>query len=161
METQGSTISPIDLDILKAKLSYAWNVWEFHGRQRMSMFNYFLVIVGILVNGYITTLKANGLRDIVLAICLLGFVQCFVFIMIDWRNRTILYFADGLLKESEKELFNLNPFVTSSPGPMSQRAIKESKGLFRFSKMVYWMWLTYILIGVGFLVALTRSVGGQ
>lgn len=150
----GSTLSASELETLKAKLSYAWNVWEFHGRQRMSMFNYLLVIVGILVSAYITALKDKDLHGIVLAICLLGFVQCFVFVMIDWRNRAILYFADSLLRESEGELFK-------SGGPMCQRAAKESRGLFRFSKRIYWMWLTYTLIGIGFLAAFIRSVRGQ
>lgn len=145
-----------ELDTLNAKLNYAWNVWEFHGRQRMSMFNYFLVITGILVSGYVAARSKDGPHEIVPAICLLGFVQCFVFIMIDWRNRTILYFADGLLREAEEQLFN-----NERKGPMSQRAAKESQGGFQFSKMVIWMWLTYILIGIGFLAALIRSVSGH
>ena len=159
MGTPGSTLLASDLDTLKAKLSYAWGVWEFHGRQWMSMFNYFLVIVGILVTGYTTARKENALHDLVPAICLLGLVQCFVFLMIDWRNRTVLYFADSVLKESEEKLFKSVP--DGLAGPMSQRAAKESKGLFRFSKMVYWMWMTYILIGIGFLVALVRSIRGH
>lgn len=72
MGTPGSTLLDGDLESVKARLGYAWNVWEFHGRQRMNMFNYFLVIVGILVNGYIAALKDNSLHDIVPAICLLA-----------------------------------------------------------------------------------------
>ncbi len=149
-------IPPTDMEIVKARLNYAWNVWEFHGRQRMNMFNYFLVITGILVNGYINAIKESGLHRIVLAICLLGVVQCVVFLMIDWRNRTMLYFADSLLKESEKELFK-SP-SSNLLGPMSQRTEKEKKGLFCASRMVYWIWATYIIVGVAFLLALIRSI---
>lgn len=152
MATAGS-IAPSDLELVKARLGYAWNVWEFHGRQRMNMFNYFLVITGILVNGYINAVKESSLHRVVPAICLLGFVQCVVFLMIDWRNRTMLYFADGLLKESEKELFK----SPSSPGPMSQRSEKEARGLFRVAKMVYWIWATYIIVGIAFVLAFVRS----
>jgi hypothetical protein len=126
-------------------------VWEFHGRQRMNMFSYFLVITGILVNGYINAVKENGLHRILPAICLLGIVQCLVFLMIDWRNRTMLYFADSLLQESEKELFE-------SPGPMSRRSDKEKKGLYRASRMVYWIWATYTVVGIAFLLAFVRSI---
>jgi len=141
-----------DLEIVKARLSYAWNVWEFHGRQRMNMFNYFLVITGILTNGYITALKEKSLHAILPFICVLGFVQCCAFLMIDWRNRTMLYFADDLLQESENKLFRSLPNELS--GPMSQRAEKEKKVWFRISRMKYWMWLTYILVGVLFMAAL-------
>jgi hypothetical protein len=150
MSTQGS-IEPNNLELVKARLSYAWNVWEFHGRQRMNMFSYFLVITGILVNGYINAVKESSLHRIVPVICLLGFVQCVVFLMIDWRNRTMLYFADGLLKESEKELFKAPPGKLS--GPISQRTEKEAKGLFRTSRMVYWIWATYIAVGIAFIFA--------
>jgi hypothetical protein len=154
MGTSGSTLP--NLEEVKARLSYAWNVWEFHGRQRMNMFNYFLVITGILVNGYINAVKENSLHRVVPAICLLGLVQCLVFLMIDWRNRTMLYFADSLLKDSEKELFK-SP-SSERLGPMSQRTEKESKGLFCASKMVYWIWATYIAVGIAFLMALIRSI---
>jgi len=152
MGTPSSALPAGDLEALKAKLTYAWNVWEFHGRQRMNMFNYFLVIVGILINGYINAFKEKSLHSVLSIICLLGFLQCFVFLMIDWRNRTMLYFADDVLKELEKTLF------TSSHnellGPMSQRAAKEKKGLFFYSKMKIWIWLTYILVGIVFLAGL-------
>jgi hypothetical protein len=155
MGTPGS-VSSNDLETVKARVSYAWNVWEFHGRQRMNMFNYFLVITGILVNGYINAVQEERLRCIVPVICLLGLVQCLVFLMIDWRNRTMLYFADSLLRESEKELFK--PPSSVLAGPMSQRTEKEKRGLFCASRMVYWIWATYIAIGIAFLLALIRSI---
>ncbi len=144
------------LEILKVRMDYAWDVWEFHGRQRMSMFNYFLLITGILINGYLTALKEEGLHGLLPPICVLGLVQCFVFAMIDWRNRKMLYFADDLLRESEEELFKSPP--NEHAGPMARRVKEESHGLFRYSKMLYWIRLTYGVIALGFLAALIHSI---
>jgi hypothetical protein len=155
MGTPSSAFGATELEVLKAKLSYAWNVWEFHGRQRMNMFNYFLVITGILISGFVAASKETALHGILPVISLLQFVECLVFLIIDWRNRTILYCADDSLLESEKILFALPPCGIS--GPMSERKKKE-KGLFGLAKMVYWIWLTYILVGVISLVALFTSV---
>lgn len=157
MGTPGSALPASDLETVKARLTYAWNVWEFHGRQRMNMFYYFLVIVGILVNGYITALKETSLHRILPAICLFGLILCLVFIVIDWRNRKMLYFADKLLRESEERLSKFSPIGLT--GPMSQRQEEEGKNwLFRHSKMQYWIWTTYIVIGIGFLIGLIRSI---
>jgi hypothetical protein len=157
MATPESPASPNEsVEILKLRVSYAWGVWEFHGRQRFSMFNYFLVITGILVNGYLTALKEKDLHGLLPAICLLGLVQCCVFTMIDWRNRKMLYFADDVLRESEKKLFQSPP--SEHAGPMVRRVTEESHGLFRYSKMLYWIRLTYGVIALGFLAALVHAV---
>src|SRR5450759_4327950 len=39
------------VELLKTRSQLAWNWFEFHARQRMTMFNNFLIITGILVNG--------------------------------------------------------------------------------------------------------------
>lgn len=156
MATPSDPLLATELEIVKARTSYAWNVWEFHGRQRLSMFNYFLVIVGILINGYLAALKDPSLHRILQAVCFLGFVQCLVFGMIDWRNRKMLYFADECLKKSEGILFQSPPEPHIGPMAMRDRE-EEGPGLFRYSKMVIWIWMTYILIGAGFLIALIHS----
>jgi hypothetical protein len=157
MGTPGSAPPTNDLETLKARLTYAWNVWEFHGRQRMSMFYYFLVIVGILVNGYITALKEPNLRHILPEICVLGLILSPIFLVIDWRNRKMLYFADELLRESEERLSKITP--SGLAGPLSRREKEEGNNwLFKRAKMKYWIWTTYIVIGVGFLIELIRSI---
>lgn len=145
-----------DLEIVKARMTYAWSVWEFHARQRLSMFNYFLLIIGILINGYLIALKDGGLHGLLPALCLLGLIQCLVFAMIDWRNREMLYFADDLLQESEKKLYTSAP--NEHAGPMVRRVTEETNRPFRYSKMKYWIRLTYGVIALGFLAALIDSI---
>ena len=119
---EDNVLSPNELEIVKARMTYAWDVWEFHGGQRMNMFNYFLIIVGILINGYLTALEKD-FRGLLPPICLLGLVQCLAFTMIDSRNRRMLYFADDLLQQSEKELFMPPP--NENVGPMLRRKATE------------------------------------
>ncbi len=147
-------LSANDLETVKARMTYAWSVWEFHGRQRLSMFNYFLVITGVLISGYLAALKEEALPGLPPALCLLGLILCWVFAMIDWRNREMLYFADNLLQESEKRLYAPNGHA----GPMVTRVAEESRWPFRYSKMKYWIRLAYSVIALGFLAALIDAI---
>ena len=152
-----SMLSANELDKVKARITYAWNAWEFHARQRLSMFNYFLVIIGIVINGYLTAFKDTTLKGVLPALCLLGLIVCLVFFVIDCRNREMLYFADDFLKQSEKALFS-SP-SREQDGPMIRRDRKEKVSWpFRYSKMKYWIRFTYGAVALGFLTALIDSI---
>jgi hypothetical protein len=152
MGTPGAPLSPTDPEILKLRTKYAWDFWEFHGRQRLSMFNYFLLITGILINGYLLALKEHFYHAL-LSICLLGMLQCLAFFMIDIRNRDMLYFADDLLRHLEEDyLFDSPPY--KDLGPTTRRKKEEgSDWWLRNSKMLYWIRGTYGVIAVGFLIS--------
>lgn len=154
-----TALTAIELEFLKLRTKYLWDVWEFHGRQRMSMFYYFVVVAGILVNGYLIVLKEPLIpKGVLPPICVLGMLLCLAFLMIDIRNRKMLYFADDLLKDLEKDcLFNSSPY--KDRGPIARRAIEEDRyWWFRISKMKYWIWMTYFTVMLGFLMSLADSI---
>jgi len=157
IELTTPTLSAIELEILKLQAKYAWDWWEFHGRQRMSMFNYFLLVTGVLVNGYLVALK-ESLYAAAVAICLFGMLQCLSFLMIDIRNRTMLYFAADVLEWLEKD-YLFKPGFGMELGPWS-RAIRAgaSNWWFRISQMSYWIRVTNTAIATGFFVALADSI---
>jgi hypothetical protein len=41
MGTPGASLPMEQLEMLKLRMQHTWNVWQFAGRQRVSMFNYF------------------------------------------------------------------------------------------------------------------------
>jgi hypothetical protein len=131
-------LSSTELEMLKLRTNYAWNVWEFAGRQRVSMFNYFLLITGILVNGCLLALKEN-IRGALPAICLLEVFQCVAFFMIDVRNRKLLYRADDLLGQLERDyLFEALSYKDSGPLTRRDNEEREHRWL-RICRMKYWM----------------------
>jgi hypothetical protein len=51
-----------ELELLKLRLDYAWKWFDLHAKQRMTLFNYFLIIAGIFANAIIISVKdANNL----------------------------------------------------------------------------------------------------
>jgi cytochrome c oxidase subunit IV len=158
-----TTLSVADLEILKLRTKYAWDVWDFHGRQRITMFNFFLLITGILVNGYLMALDklTVSFPGVLPPICLLGMLQCLAFFMIDIRNRNMLYFADDLLKGLESDY--VSPSSRSAllrdAGPMVRRDQAEPTDWWlRNSKMMYWIRGIYLVVALGFLASLADSI---
>jgi len=151
-------LTAIELEFLKLQTKYLWDIWEFHGRQRMSMFYYFVIVAGILVNGYLMVLKEVLIPTGVLPpICVLGVFVCFAFLMIEIRNRNMLYYADDLLRTLEKDYFFNSAY--KDLGPLTRRVIEEDcNWWFRNSKMKYWIPATYLTIMLGFLICLADSV---
>lgn len=44
-------------ELFKLRIDYAWKWFDLHAKQRMTLFNYFLIIAGILANGMLLSIK--------------------------------------------------------------------------------------------------------
>jgi uncharacterized membrane protein YphA (DoxX/SURF4 family) len=86
----------------KTRFDYATKWFEYHAAQRVSMFNYFLIAVGILTNAYALLLREGFIAPSVL-VALIGMVMCAVFIGLDTRNRQLTHFAEGVLRKIERK----------------------------------------------------------
>lgn len=93
-------------DVDKTAFDYAWKWFDFHGKQRMQLFNYFLIITGILANAYVTALDKKFF-SVGVIVCVLGVLQSLGFIVFDIRNRDLTERAERALHvfEHEKQLF--------------------------------------------------------
>jgi hypothetical protein len=49
-----------DDDIQKMRADYAWKWFDLHAKQRMTLFNYFLIIAGIFANAILLSFKDGG-----------------------------------------------------------------------------------------------------
>ena len=89
-------------DMLKTRLDYAWGWWQFHGKQRTDMFNYYLIITGILANAYVSVWKDSpfGLGA---GIAILGILASIGFVLLDIRNRQQLEAANTALEKIQNE----------------------------------------------------------
>jgi len=111
--------SKID-DLARMQFDYAWKWFEFHARQRMVMFNYYLIITGIFGNAAILAFDAEY-YSVVALVSLLGIVTSAGFIVFDYRNRSMAAHGEAVLEKLEGDLLFPQDFTDESGqrlGPM-------------------------------------------
>jgi len=85
------------------RLTYAWNSFDFHAKQRMSMFNYFLIFVGFVLSAYATLLK-DGNRLVSSFLALAAVVLTKFFLHLERRNEELVYIAEDVLTSLEGDV---------------------------------------------------------
>lgn len=135
------------------QLEYAKSWFEYHATQRISMFNYFLVVAGFLVSAY-SALVQKDLLFPSAAVCVLGiFISVFA-ALIDVRNAELVKLAEEVLKNIEREF--LFPVENGAPQVgiilMDQFLYAKRTGISKFIKYSWLLRGTHALIGFGFVV---------
>lgn len=122
----------------KLAFDYAWNWFDFHGKQRMQLFNYFLIITGILATAYVTALDKK-LYSIGIAVCLLGIIQSVGFIIFDIRNRDLTERAEKALHafEHKNALFEGYKYKEQD----IEICLPDSYNSPKFKEMKTWIWI--------------------
>lgn len=93
-----------DRELFQLKLDYAWRWFALHARQRVNMFNYFLVASGILANAYGLLLREKmwGAAAVAAAVgCVIGLAS----MGLDARNRQLVKLGEDLLADLEERCF--------------------------------------------------------
>ena len=145
----------IDRELLHLKLDYAWRWFALHTKQRMTMFNYFLVAAGILANAYGLLLREELWEAATVAAsigCMVGVVSW----GLDTRNRQLVKLGEEVLTSIEGEYL----FPGESPSkpadtPSSGILAREDKGrepslLFKHRFLIGSL---EVIVAVGFLAA--------
>ncbi len=159
-------------DRVKLQLDYAWKWFDFHGKQRITLFNVFVIMVGVLVNAYVVAVRERAL-ELALAVSLFGVVTALAFIVFDSRNRELTRHAEDVLEDLERE--DLFPEATSGRRAgllLAERRLGMREGVRRtlwqsLHKMKSWMWamegLTLIvcLLGVCYSWRLMQRASGD
>ena len=111
--------SEIDRELLHLKLDYAWRWFALHTKQRMTMFNYFLVASGILANAYGLLLREELWEAAIVAAsigCMVGLVSW----GLDVRNRQLVKLGEEVLTTIEGEyLFPVESLSGPADSPSS------------------------------------------
>ena len=93
--------------LLQMQFDYAWKWFAYHAEQRIRMFDYFLIIIGILANAYIQAYiyfyAKNHFSIVNYLIGSIGVVVSIAFILLDVRNRQLVEIGEKYLKILEKE----------------------------------------------------------
>ena len=98
----------------KAQLDYAWEWFAYHATQRTNMLNYFLVGIGILANAYVAAVTSK-FALVALSIAILGAVVSFSFFMLELRNRSLVGYAQNVLRRLEREYLFVSDDMHEAP----------------------------------------------
>lgn len=84
---------------------YAWKYFDLHANQRMSVFNFFLILAGLLAASYVNSLTAEVPNYGVCAI-VANMLLCvaFIFWRLDQRTAFLIKNAEKALMEAEKAI---------------------------------------------------------
>jgi hypothetical protein len=93
-------------DLVKIQFDYAWKWFDFHARQRTSMFNFYVIVVAA-VFGAIGALLREGYENaiIIVMFCIFGIVISAIFFRFDRRNIHLLSYGEVTLIWLEKNKF--------------------------------------------------------
>lgn len=144
-------------DRLPSRLDYAWKWFQHHATQRTTLFNYFLVISGILATAYVNLLK-EGYCYLGAGLGLLGVLISVGFHYLDCRNRELVRFGEDVLRRLEEE--TLFPDRVEDGILRRDHALDEQYGRSRdLLKHRFWIRGTELSVGVLFLILGVTAVG--
>jgi len=150
----------------KLQFDYAWRWFEFHANQRMTMFYYYLIIVGILANAVVTSYKENysGIR---IAVGVMGIFTSLASLFFDIRNRGMTKEGEDILEKLETEVIFPPQFLDENGnkmGPFSverRNATREGQK-FRvqnlYLKHKYWIRGIEIIVALFFLIVVILTM---
>jgi hypothetical protein len=89
------------LDVLKARQEYGWGWFDFHAKQRTTIFNYFLVALALVMNAF-ATLMRSGPYYIAVMVAVAGALAAFAFLCLEVRNRQLVRWGEEVPQDSER-----------------------------------------------------------
>jgi hypothetical protein len=136
-------------DLGQARLTYAWEWFKYHAGQRVSMFNYFLIITGIFANAYVAMLKDGSKQMLTLggmALGVVGALTAIGFVVLDYRNGSLVERGESVLKSLEVDAIFRDP---SHPLPRLIEATEAKPPV--MLRHTGWIRTIESVIAVGFL----------
>lgn len=111
-------------DVTKAQLDYAWKWFDLHAKQRTALFNYFMIIIGILANASVVSYK-EGYAIVAATIAVLGALTSLAFIMFDVRNRELVAESEAVLEKLEDDHLFPATFVGAANNRLGLLAVER------------------------------------
>jgi len=143
----------------KLQFDYAWKWFESHQRQRMVMFYYYCIIVGILANALVASYKENY-STVRIPIGIMGVVTSLAFFFFDIRNRGMAEVGEHVLEKLENEVIFPPDFVDKDGNKMGPLSVDRRIGMREGQKLTakrlllkhkYWIRVMYVIVAFYFL----------
>jgi len=85
------------------RFEYAWRYFDFHAKQRTTMFNFFILFSGLLINACFLLIQ-QGHYFLLLSSSILGIVVTLIFVFLERRNEELVHLAEDILRAVETDL---------------------------------------------------------
>jgi hypothetical protein len=136
---------PTDRD--QMLLEHGWRHFEFHAQQRLSLFNFYIVLCGLLVAAWATVMTSDeSMREVGILLSVLLSFFSYVFWRFDQRNADLTKQAETVVGLAEERLFGTDSKLFCA------EKIDEPLGKARHPIRRHWSHgtsLRVIFIGVG------------
>jgi hypothetical protein len=150
----------------KMQFDYAWKWFESHQRQRMIMFYYYCIIVGVPANALVASYK-DSLAAIRVPIGIVGFFTSIAFLFFDIRNRGMAKVGEDILEKLENEVIFPPDFLDKDGNKMGPLSVDRRIGMregqkFTVKRLVfkhkYWIRAMYIIVALLFIIFVIKEV---
>lgn len=151
--------------------SYAWNYFQVHAAQRLTTFNFFVLISTVIVSGYSLAAREVPLLAMTLSIVLM--LVAFIFWKLDTRTRQLIQNAENALKFIEKEdkiegkqktphILNIFSYEETQTSELKAiRPLWPWMRLFTYRTCFTWIFAIFGVLGlIGFVFSLILCVAG-
>ena len=151
---------------VKLRFDYAWKWFESAARQRMVLFNYYLIITGILTNALVISYK-EGYVAITVGIGFMGILTSLGFLSFDVRNRGMAKTGEDILEKLENDVIFPGEFVDEDGKKMGPLTVEREKGMREGQKRTwkanllkhkYWIWSIQGAFALLFLMAIFMAI---
>jgi hypothetical protein len=141
----------------KRSFDYALSYFDLHAKQRMTVFNFFLVIAGILTGGIAASLGKDSMPTLAIALSAVLILIAIVFWKLDARTSFLIKHAETALKACEFELLNDEARLISSEEAAFKR-FRQDNGFWRsgwtYSVCFRIVFIAMVVIGaIGFVLS--------
>ena len=136
---------PLSADEQSERLKYLTEVYKLYHGHINTMFNYFLIVIGLIANAYVQALlnEKIELAHLAAMIAFIGALVSIIALKIHQRSRQFLDTIEAALTVEETQLFRAEPgFLISIPTPASPLA--RHKGQFL---AMYWIAILSFFLG--------------
>src|SRR5690348_4185358 len=91
------------LELPKLQFDYAWKWFSYHADQRVKMFNFMLIVLGIFASAIVSAVGNKELPiGFAAVLCFVAAALALIFPLLDRRNRDLVWLGEELLTHLEK-----------------------------------------------------------
>ena len=139
--------------------THSWQYFELHANQRMSVFNFYLIFVGLLTGGLAKVFEKDfALPELGMVFGFLLFLVSVVFWRMDNRTSSLIKYAENALRQWESSIpdHDLSGFegarIFSLEEIETERKKAKSWGLLTYGQCLRAVFLVFSIVGVAALV---------
>lgn len=130
MPTDGSNVGKLE--------ERAWQVFALHAAQRLTTFNFYIILASLLVTALVATFqKGFPLRYLGSVVGTLLTTVSYLFWRLDIRNRELIKLAEEVLKHFESTVPSIDEFLPHHPGAYF---LREDAATIRRTEGSRWYW---------------------